>query len=134
MPGDFLSALGAVFVVIIIFFLAWFIPRLIGKSTNIGSKGKYITILERVPVSKDAYILLVKAFDKVIVVGVTSGTMTTLGGVDANSINIEDTVTKPQSFADVFKGAVGDTLPEGKVKNAALRFMRGKKGGGDDET
>ena len=70
---EFFQILAVLVVVVIIFFLAWYIPHLIAKKGSFGVKGKNIAILEKIPVSKDSYIMLLKTFEKIVVVGVTPG-------------------------------------------------------------
>jgi flagellar protein FliO/FliZ len=128
---EVLQALAVLIVVVIIFFLAWYIPHLIAKKGSFGGSGRNIAILEKIPVSKDSYIMLLKTFDKVIVVGVTPGGMTTLKELEGGDYKAED-VQPAQSFSHIFKKAVGDSIPEGRMKDAYERFVNRSKGGDGD--
>jgi flagellar protein FliO/FliZ len=132
--GEFFQVLAALIVVIVIFFLAWYIPHLIAKKGSFASKGKNIAILEKIPVSKDSYIMLLKAFDKIVLVGVTPGGMTTLKELEDGDYSPEDIQPGAQSFSQVFKTVLSNTIPEGRIKKAFDKLAGRKKGdGGDDE-
>jgi flagellar biogenesis protein FliO len=77
--------------------------------------------------------MLLKTFEKVIVVGVTPGGMTTLEEISSDEYRPEDIESSTQSFSDVFKTALGSAIPDGKVKDTFDRFVNRKKGGGSDE-
>jgi flagellar protein FliO/FliZ len=130
MGWEILQAFAVLIVVVIIFFLAWYIPHIIAKRGNFSDKGKNIAILEKVPVSKDSYIMLLKTFDKVMVVGVTPGGMTNLRELDNGDYKPEDIEQSTPSFSKIFKAALRDTVPEGRLRNAFDRFAaRHGKGG-----
>lgn len=123
--------LPTLLVILVIFFLAWVVTRFIAMKSSQGISGKFLTVLEKIPVTKDSYIMLVKISDKIMVVGVTAQGMTTLKELDADNIDIEALMPKQESFAEILKKSVDMTLPDGKIKDTFNRFL--KKGGGGDE-
>jgi flagellar biogenesis protein FliO len=134
---DFLSELLKMLIILVaiaaVFFLAWFVTRAVALNGSFNGKGKYFTVLEKFPVAKDSYIMLIKSFDKLFLVGMNSGGMTVLKEFDADSVDLGTFVTEKQSFSSVFKTTLDSTLPDGKLKDALTRFAAKKKGGGDDE-
>ena len=130
---EFFQVLAVLVVVIGIFFLAWYIPHLIARRGNFTSRGRNVAILEKLPVSRDSYIMLVKAFDKIVLVGVTPGGMTTLKELEDGDYSPEDINSAQQSFSQVFKTVLGATVPDGRIKDAFGKFVHRKKGGGGDE-
>jgi flagellar protein FliO/FliZ len=125
--------LGLLAAIAAVFFLAWFVTRAVAINGSFNGKGKHFTVLEKFPVAKDSYIMLIKSFGKLLLVGVTSGGMTVLREFDEDSIDLESFVPEKQSFSSIFKTTLESTLPDGKIKDAINRFSKNKKGGGDDE-
>jgi flagellar protein FliO/FliZ len=119
----FLSVLYSIIVVIVVFFLAWFITRIVASKSSFAGQGKNIKILEKMAVSKDSYIMLVKVFDKLLLVGATSQGMTVLKEIDAEGIDMELLNIKKESFADILKSTINQTLPEGKIKSSVNNFL-----------
>jgi flagellar biogenesis protein FliO len=123
-----------VVVVVGILFLAYYISKLVANNGTMAGKGKNITVIERIAVSKDCSVVLLKAAGKLLVVGVTPHSMQTLA--ELNEQEAEEITAQPraESFSEVFKRSVDVSLPEGKFKDALAHFMNRKGGGGDDET
>lgn len=133
MPVDLLSMIGILFAIAVVFFLAWFVTRIVAVNGSFSGKAKYFTVLERFPVSKDSYIMVVKCFDKLLIVGATAGGMTTLMEFDAESVDLSSLEPIKQSFASIFKKTMDSALPDGKVKDTFEKLLRKKKGGDGDE-
>lgn len=132
--GDIFQVLAVLIVIIVIFFLAWYIPHLIAGKGNFAPKGKNLAILEKIPVSKESYIMLLKTFDTVLVVGVTPGGMTTLREIGEGEYDPEEVQTGTQSFSQIFKTVLDNSIPQGKVRDTIDKLTHRKKaGGGDDE-
>lgn len=130
-----LQVFGILLFIALIFFLAWFITRAAAVNGGFNGKTRHFTVLEKYPLSKDSYLLLLKSFDKLLLVGVTPGGMRVLQEIDPKSADFtmpEDPVQR-QSFADVLKVTLGDAFPEGGAVRGAYEKLRGKKkdGGGD---
>lgn len=118
-----LKLIAALLVIVFIFYLAWRIPQIVAKKGGMGAAGKNIRVIERVQVTRDSYIVLVRAFDKVLVLGVTPG------GVNASDVEEAGSAPQAKGFADVLREAVADTLPEGRMRDAFDRFINRKKDG-----
>lgn len=116
-----------------VFFLAWFVTRAVALNGSFNGKAKYFTVLERFPVAKDSYIMLLKAFGKLILVGVNPGGMSVIATYDANEVELPDFKAQSQSFSSILKTTLDSTLPNGKLKDALEKFQQKKKGGGGDE-
>lgn len=126
---EILKLLGILLAIAFVFFLAWFISRAIAVNGTFNGKGKYFTILEKFPVSKDSYIMLVKSFDKVLLVGMTPGGMTVLDQIESDSVDLESFTNEKQSFSEVFKNTLDKTVPDGKIKDAIKKFSQHRNGG-----
>jgi flagellar protein FliO/FliZ len=136
MSSDFLPQLLQMLLILlaiaVVFFLAWFITRAIALNGSFNGKAKYFTILEKFPVSKDSYIMLIKSFDKILLVGMTAGGMTVLKEFEADSVDLNDFVLQKQSFSSILRTTIDSTLPDGKLKEAINNFAKKKKGGDDN--
>jgi flagellar protein FliO/FliZ len=128
-----LSIIGIIAAMALVFFLAWFVTRVVALNGSFNGKGRYFTILEKFPVTKESYIMLVKSFDKLLLVGATAGRMTVLKEFDLSDVDLDEYQPGKQSFADIFKTTLDGTLPEGRVKDAFNKFVNKKKGGDEDE-
>jgi flagellar biosynthetic protein FliO len=130
---EILQMLGILAAIAAVFFLAWFVTRAVAVNGSFNGRGRYFTVLEKLPLSKDSYVMLVKSFDKLLLVGVTPGQMTVLREFDAESVDLSDAETEKQTFSSVFKSTLESTLPDGKIKDRLTALLQKKKGGGDDE-
>lgn len=107
-----LQAIVAILFMALIFFLAWYIPKTIVRTNLMGMKTRNLEVIEKLQISKDQAILLVKMFDKVMVVGVTQGSMTVLGGVDAARVSVgQSGAPEGQSFAKVLRQVIASHFP-----------------------
>jgi flagellar protein FliO/FliZ len=121
--GAFLSILYSIIVVIVIFFLAWFITRIVASKSSFAGQSKNIKILEKVAISRDSCIMLVEAFGKLLLVGTTTQGMTMLKEIDSEGVNMELFNIKRESFADILKSTIDQTFPEGKIKSTVNNFL-----------
>jgi flagellar protein FliO/FliZ len=128
---DILRLLGIILAIALVFFLAWFISRAIAVNGTFNGKGKFFTILERFPVSKDSYILLVKTFDKILLVGMTPGGMTVLDKFESDSVDLDSFKVEKQSFSSIFRDTLDKTVPDGKIKDAIEKLHKQHRNGGD---
>lgn len=125
--------LGILAAIAAVFFLAWFVTRAVALNGSFNGRGKYFTVLERFPINKDSYIMLIKSFDKLLLVGATAGQMTVLKEFDADSVDIEEIEAEKQTFSSIFKSTLDSTLPDGKIKDKLHQIAKKKKGGSEDE-
>lgn len=131
--GDLLKMIGILFAIAVVFFLAWFVTRAVAMSGSFSGRGKYFTVLEKLPITRDSYIMLIKSFDKLLLVGATASGMTLLKEYDADSVNLEDFKLEKQNFSDIFKTAIESTIPNGKLKERINSFSLKKKDGSGNE-
>lgn len=130
---ELLQMLAILAAIALVFFLAWFITRAVALNGSFNGKGKYFTVLEKFPVAKDSFIMLVKSFDKLLLVGMTPGGMTLLKEIDADSVDLSEFVAEKVSFSSIFKNTLDSTLPDGKLKDALNKLASKKNGGDSDE-
>lgn len=128
-----MQIIGILFAIAVVFFLAWFVTRAVAMNGSFNGKARYFTILERFPINKDSYIMLVKSFDKLLLVGVTAGGMTVLREFENDEIDLEDFVPEKQTFSSILNTTIESSLPEGRVRDAYEKFIKKKNGGGGDE-
>lgn len=133
MIQELLQMLGILLAIALIFFLAWFVTRLVAQNGAFNGRGKYFTVLERFPVGKDSYIMLVRSFDKLLLLGMTPGGITLLKELEADSVDLESFAAEKQSFSSILKSTLDSTLPDGKFKDAFEKFSGKKKGGDGNE-
>ena len=133
MVASLFQMLGILAAIAAVFFFAWFVTRAVALNGSFNGRGKYFTVLEKFPVAKDSYIMLVRSFDKLLLVGVTPGQISLLKEFDADSVDIEDVISVKQSFSSIFKTTLESTLPEGKIKDKLNQIGKKKKGGSEDE-
>lgn len=128
MGGSFWELLIALVVVVIFFFLAWFVTRLVATNGSMTGKGKHIIVLEKLPLTRDSFLMIVRVFDRVLLVGVTPQGMTTLKELDSAEVDFTEGEIKKQDFASVFGNMLNTAFPDGKMRSALDRIMK-KKGG-----
>lgn len=128
---EILQMLVILLAIAAVFFLAWFVTRIVAQNGSFNGRGRYFTVLEKFPVTKDSYIMLLKSFDKLLLIGVTSGGMTVLKELDADSVDLGDIKVEKQSFSSIFKNTLETTLPDGKLKEKLQNYLNKKGGGGD---
>ncbi|MFT8887927.1 MAG: flagellar biosynthetic protein FliO [Ethanoligenens sp.] len=125
--GAIIKLLLTVVIVIIFFFLAYVVTRVVAGGNFLGVRGKNIRILEKLPLSRDSSILLLRAVDKVLVVGVTPSGMTTLRELAPDAVELEEPPATPQDFATVFKIALRDSVPRGRVRERVSKWLHVEK-------
>lgn len=129
-----LTLVVAVIIVVAFFYLAWAFTRFVASNGSLNGRGKYITVLERFPVGRDSYLLLVKNFDRLLLVGVTPQGMTTLREISVGEVDLGDTAEPgKQSFSQLLSSALSSAVPEGKLRDAVGRAVHRRKGGGDGD-
>lgn len=131
--GTIIKLLLTLFIIILFFFLAYVVTRVVAGSNFLGVKGKNIRILEKLPVSKDSSILLLRAVDKVLVVGVTPSGMTTLRELDPDAVELEEQTEGAPDFAAAFKTALRDSVPNGRIRRQVGKWLHIEEDGKDDK-
>lgn len=126
-----LTLIVVLIVMVVFFFLAWAFTRFVAKNGSFNGKGRYINVLERFPVGRDSYLLLVKYFDRILLVGVTAHEMTVIKELDAQDVDLGAYDVKTQNFGEILSSTLESAIPEGKFKDAVGKMLNKRKGGGD---
>ena len=105
--GEIFSAIGTVLLMIAVFVGAYYVSKLVGRGYLVQSKssaGRHLSVLESTPVGKDSAVVVIKAGERVFLIGTTPRELTFLSELDAESFPDapEQTVPK-QSFLSVLK-------------------------------
>lgn len=77
-----LSLLGGLFLFVLVLVLAWYCSRWLGGRFGFTAAGGTVRVLERVMVGPDRSLLVIKAGDRVWLLGVTSQHIEKLGELD----------------------------------------------------
>lgn len=108
--GEILSAIGTLVLMIAVFVGAYYVSKLVARGYNLPGKGaneKRVSVLESTRVGKDSAIMVVKAGERVFLVGATPRELNLLSELDAESF--PDTPAQgfqKQSFRAVLKGVL----------------------------
>lgn len=124
---EILRLLLALVIIVLFFFLAYVVTRVVAGRNFLGIKGKNIRVVEKLPLSRDSSILLLKAVDKILVVGVTPSGMTTLRELELDQVEIEEPSADGQDFATVFKVALRDSVPNGRLRKQVEKWLHVEK-------
>ena len=72
------TAVGTLAVVIAVLFAAWWFTRKIAGGGRLGVQSRYMKVIDRIPVSQDKSIILVRVGDSIYMAGVASSGITLL--------------------------------------------------------
>ena len=107
----------------VILYLAYITTKYIGKkySVSTGMSGKNIKILDTVRMSQDKFLMIVKAGDKTVLIGVSKDHMEYICDVDESQLSLTENGTGsevPQTpdFVQAFKTVLGDKMKNFKQK------------------
>lgn len=131
--GTTLYIIFCIFVIAVIFLLAYLVPRFMAVQMKNSSHGKNITVLEKIPVSKDCTFVLLKVFDRLIAGCITQSGMTVIKEMDASEIELSEPADTKAGFAEILRQTLQDAIPDGSVKDAVGKFFGKKGAGGDDK-
>lgn len=117
-----LRILSAIAALALVLFLAWLVLRWINKRVpgmGGGASGRMITVLDRISVGKNSYIVLLRVQDKVLLVGISDHAVEKLYELDdpEGKMKLSERPEAP-SFTDA-------------MKDAAAKMGFGGKGRGD---
>lgn len=118
MGPTILSLLFTIVVIVFICFLAWFVTRFVASRGNVGIRGGNICVIEKIMISRESCIALIKIADKLLLIGVTPQGMTTLKEFDAGDVSLAEAPEKAENFAQAMRQAIDEALPDGAVKKA----------------
>ena len=130
---EILKLLFTLFIVILFLYLVYVISRVLSGGNMLGAKGKNIRVLERIQLAKDSSILLRKAVDKVMVVGVTQSGMTTLRELEPEAVKDVEMPKAPPDFASAFKTALRDSIPNGRMRKQVGKWLHMEEEKNHDE-
>ena len=124
-PSLFQAILLYAAIIIALLLLTYWASRYLTKRVKGFAGGRYMRVLERIVVGKDQQIALLELGDKVLIVGVASQRITTLGELDKAQLTPLESSGGGEAggFALVLKDALKKGLP----------FSLGKKPEGDQE-
>lgn len=98
--SEMASLMGTMVTLVLVILLAWWLLRWLTKRVPMQTGSKHIKILDRVPVSQDKCLLLVRVADKTMLVAMTSHTAEKL--CDVENLDEETLVPAPVSFRSLF--------------------------------
>ncbi|WP_051207399.1 flagellar biosynthetic protein FliO [Saccharospirillum impatiens] len=114
--------LTLLFIVGLIFACGWLVRRMAGGS---GFNNRHIKVLSVMPLGTREKLMLIKAADETLLIGVTSQSISTLHRYDG-PLDLTDTM-QPSPFADRMKG-----LLKGLDSDSLAKHNRQKTPGGSD--
>lgn len=108
--GDIISAIGTILLMLAVFVGAYYVSKLVGRRYSIqGRQGasKRVSVLESTPVGKDSAVVVVKAGERVFLIGTTPRELTFLSELDPESFPDLPAENKPaQSFRSVLRSVM----------------------------
>ncbi len=112
-----------------VIFAAYFVTKFISKKSRRITKSRYLNVLERMPVSKDKQILLLKVGNKNLVIGISNQSVnliTTINEDELESVEVapkneETLIARLQGIINTAKGS------QKNLKNARMKAKEGKK-------
>lgn len=121
------TVLFTLVIFVVILYLAYITTRYIGKkySVNTGMSGKNIRILDTVRLSQDKLLMIVKAGNKTVLIGVSKEHMEYICDVDESQLTETGTgleVPVTPDFVQAFKTVLGD-----KIKNLSKKENNDEK-------
>lgn len=129
---EVLRLLGALAAIVFIFYLAWLVPRVIAKRDHLGHlSGRHLRVMEKVPLGKDTFLVLVKAADRLMLLGVTPGGITHLGDMDPALAEPAEPPPDARPFSEIFREAVSESLPRGRMRDSFDRIIGRKAKDGE---
>lgn len=98
-----LVALGLVLVA------AWYLLRWVGKASQGPQQSRYITILDRIAVGQDKWLLLVSVAGKKMLIGMNAGTVVKLCDIEDEEGMLVAPDSQTQSFSTLLQGVLSKT-------------------------
>jgi flagellar biosynthetic protein FliO len=105
----------------VVFFLAWYITRFIALRSKGKTAGRFMRVVDRLSLSGDKAILLVKIGSEYCVVGVTGHEMSLIGKLDGEQAAAFEEEATASSSGEMWKGfqSVGARLAMALRRRAA---------------
>lgn len=113
---------------------AYFTTRFISGKSSKMLKGRYIQIIDRMPLGRDKNVVLIEVGDKTLLVGVTNQSISTLGQIDGEAIKAarEQTPAKEgKGFAQQFRDfLINAKDAQENLRKARMQAKAQRKGSG----
>ncbi|HAN20849.1 MAG: hypothetical protein A2Y15_04790 [Clostridiales bacterium GWF2_36_10] len=105
-------------IVVLMIFGAYYATKWIAKKQNSFSSGKIIKVIERVMLSKDAFIAIVKVDTKIYLMSISSGKTELLTELPPEIIDNYKTTGPSTDFMSILKSFMNkhDDVPKGRDK------------------
>lgn len=119
---NILGVLAAIAGFALILYLAFITTRLIGKRYGTGTRGgKNLKLLESLPLGQDKYLMIARAGDRTMLLGVTAQKIELLTELDESTLELSASDDVPPTFAQVLKQNIGlgSKPPQEKPKEAS---------------
>lgn len=106
--GKAILAMGGTLALMLLTLLgAWWVSRLVGRAGQLKMPGgSRVTVLERTPVGRDSSLAVVRAGDRVLLLGVTPHQIQKLDELDPALYPEGEAARTPPDFMDCLKKAV----------------------------
>jgi flagellar protein FliO/FliZ len=100
------SLVEIILVLAVVFFMAWYITRFIGMRSKGKAAGRFMRVVDRLAISNDKALLLVKIGSEYCVVGIAGHEMNLIAKLDEAQARAfeEENSAGAQPNADVWKG------------------------------
>ena len=127
-----ISQIGTVFMVligfIVILYLAYISTKYIGKKYSIhGNGGKNIKVLENCPVGRNKSLAIIKAGDKMILVGITDTNISFLCELDENELSFNNGSGESMEFSKAFRRVLENKFSRGAENNRKEKYDESEK-------
>lgn len=106
--GQAIITLGAAVLVLV---LCYMTTRRIGRSIQSGARAKYMTVIDRLPIGTDRYLMVVKTGKRCFLLGVSPGQITRLAELEEEELvsYVQANDGREQEFKKIW-----DVLQEGR--------------------
>ena len=99
---DFLNLLLPMLVVVVIIVAAYYTTRFVAKKQNTFTSGRIIQVVERVSLSKDTYLAIVKVGDKLLLLSTSASKTELITELDAALAEQLEKTAKQPDFFEIF--------------------------------
>ena len=103
---DFLNLLLPLVVVVLMIVAAYFTTKYIAKKQNTFTSGRLIQVIERVSISRDTYLAIVKVGDKLLLLSTSSGKTELITELDSSLTDQLDKTIKHPDFFEIFSSLI----------------------------
>lgn len=110
------TVIASIVVLIVVLVLAFFSIKFLSVKNRVASKSSLLKVIDRVNLTQEAHLVVVRVEDSTYLLGVTSTQVTKLGEIDSDYANSVLEQEKVESFSKILKDTLSATLArrEGK--------------------